>query len=354
MKIFIYGECDQYGTGAWCYAETLRELGHEVAYYAFVERLERHLARYNRSLAYKAAMRLLNSRIPEFERKRHIDGLVETVQRFAPDLIIVLKGVWLDESAVERLRAGRTWVVLINHDDFFSGYKGNRSKIQLRALPHYDYVFPTKEINVHELRRVNPNIEFFAFAYYPQVHKPPSPSDDDRKNWQSDAVFVGNCYPERTKQLEYLATTLPIDLKIYGSSWSTVANRTSLGKYIQGRSLGPEDMAKALFYSKVSLGFLCKENRDDYTQRTFEIPACKGVLLAERTSRHSQYYREGIEAEFFDSSNYEEMVSKVAHLLKDEPRREAIRQRGHEAIVANGHTYADRLKRLIELYECSR
>jgi spore maturation protein CgeB len=145
-----------------------------------------------------------------------------------------------------------------------------------------------------------------------------------------------------------------INLKIYGPNWGKVGARSILRRAIHGSGVGPEDMAKALYYAKVSLGFLCKENRDDYTQRTFEIPACKGVLVAERTRRHLQFYKEGIEAEFFESSNYDEMVQKVDRLLAEEEYRENLRQHGHDALVANGHTYEDRLKRLFELYNRHR
>lgn len=354
MKVFIYGECDQYGSGAWCYHETLKELGHDVAYYSTEQLLERHWSRYNRSTPYKLAMRFFDCRMPEFERRRHIGGLVESVRDFAPDIFIVLKGVCLDKDSLCRLKAGGAWAALINHDDFFSRYGANRSKMQRDTVAHYDFVFPTKEVNVKELRHVNPNVEFFAFAYYPRIHRPPIPNDEDKKTWQTDAVFVGSCYPERTKQLEYLASKLPINLKIYGQNWGKVARRSPLRNCIQGRGLGPDDMAKALFYSKVSLGFLCKENRDDYTQRTFEVPACKGVLLAERTPRHAQFYQEGIEVELFESSNYAEMVTKVEYLLREDQYREAIRERGHEAVLARRHTYADRLSRLIELYKQRR
>lgn len=109
-------------------------------------------------------------------------------------------------------------------------------------------------------------------------------------------------------------------------------------------------LAKAIANAKVSLGFLRKENRDDYTQRTFEIPACGGVLLAERSRRHCEYYREGEEAEFFESAGGAELVSKLQVLLRENTRREQIRTAGRQAVLAGKHTYSHRLQRLFELY----
>ena len=100
----------------------------------------------------------------------------------------------------------------------------------------------------------------------------------------------------------------------------------------------------------MALAFLRKENRDDYTQRTFEIPACNGVLLAERTRRHVQFYNEGTEAEFFEADSNGELVEKVSLLLADKGRRERLRGAGRAVLLRQRHTYKDRLTRLLEIY----
>jgi spore maturation protein CgeB len=109
-------------------------------------------------------------------------------------------------------------------------------------------------------------------------------------------------------------------------------------------------MAKALGGAKIALGFLRKENRDDYTQRTFEIPACGGLLLAERTPMHLSLFREGVEAEFFDPTRPEELAAKVRDLLADDARRDAIRTAGRAAVLRGGYTYDDRIRQILDLY----
>lgn len=115
-----------------------------------------------------------------------------------------------------------------------------------------------------------------------------------------------------------------------------------------------DELPKAIGGAKVSLAFLRKQNRDDYTQRTFEIPACNGVFLAERTDRHMKFYREGKEAEFFDPNSPTELIDKVRLLLSDETHRESMRQAGREALLSQRHTYRDRLERLLQLYRDQR
>jgi len=343
MRILVHGECGDYGSGAWCYYETLKEMGHETRFIHPQEGLER----YARFWPYRIARKVIN-RMPAAALAAHARSLRDRVSSFKPQLIIVLKGLWLSSEVILELKASGAFVVLINHDDFFSRFRSNRSLIQMGAIPHYDWVFPTKEVNVYELGTLTERLEFFPFAYYPRIHHPPQFDKDVAREWQAEAVFVGNCYPERLRQLEYLVRRTKLDLKVYGPNWSSISRRSPLRPYVQGRALGPEEMAKAIFYSKMAFGFLCKENRDDYTQRTFEIPACGGVLLAERTARHLTFYREGEEAEFFDPADYEELVGKVGQLLADEERSSTIRRFGGEAVRRGGHTYEHRLKRVLD------
>ncbi|MFT3703621.1 MAG: glycosyltransferase [Agriterribacter sp.] len=353
MRVLIYGECEQYGSGAWCYFETLKEMGHEVSYFSPTSILEQ----YENSFPLRLIRKLRKGKVLKKHAADHGRLFLEEAISFKPEIVVVLKGLMIDKWLIKKLKANKSWVVLINHDDFFSEFAYNTSTILLNAVPEYDYVFCTKEVNVGEIKKYNPNVEMFMFAYYPKIHYPPTSSADDQKQWQSDIVFVGNSYPLRTKQLEYLVTHIdqPLDLKIYGPNWSNKISASSpLRKFLQHKSLGPDEMRLAIYYSKISLGFLCKENRDDYTQRTFEIPACKGVLLAERTIRHSSFYKEDVEAMFFDSFRFDELVTKTKFLLSNPLKAEATAEEGYKRVTSSLHTYRDRLNRLFQLHSAWR
>ena len=343
-KILVYGECDRPGSGAWCYAETLRDLGHEVVAFSDCARRAGSVP----SLTMRVLRRVTGNVLGIYQRV-HVRKLLEVVYRNSPDILIVLKGLLIDVDTINLVRQQGTWVVNINHDDFFSQNPNNRSRTQRQALPGYDYIFTTREINAVEIRPFNPSVEFFPFAYYPKIHRPISVTGSEEDLWNNDVVFVGTYAAARARMLQILCERVPARYAIYGGSWNKLRGKSGLLKYLRPEVFC-DDMAKAIGGAKIALGFLRKENRDDHTQRTFEIPACGGVLLAERTERHQKLFQEGIEAEFFDYQDSDELCTKVTRMLQSRRQREALRIAGREALLRQHHTYADRLERLLEVY----
>lgn len=344
MKIVLYGEPHFIGSGAYCYSETLKELGHEV----IPVRDDFGLAWY-RTLPGRVTKKALGH-IAESHRQRHTAELVRVVRERRPELVLVLKGLFVGAEEVRAMRAAGAFVAIINHDDLFSLNPNNWSTVQRAALPHYSYILVTREVNVAEVGHLNRNVEFFPFAYYPGIHRKLEIPEHERALFESDVVFVGTWEAERCRLLEHLVQSVPARYAIWGSHWSRAGKRTPLAPFIVGRIAMMDDQCKAIGGAKIALAFLRRSNRDDYTQRTFEIPACGGLLLGERTARHLSFYREGSEAEFFDPQRPEELVAKVRSLLADDERRDALREAGRRALERQHHTYRDRLLRVFELY----
>jgi spore maturation protein CgeB len=252
------------------------------------------------------------------------------------------------------LKATGAWVININHDDFFSRNRNNWSRNQKAAIPAYHHIFTPREANVEEIKPINAHVQLFPFAYHPGIHRPVKALAMDRGSADVDVIFVGTWERERCRLLEQLVREVPARYAIWGTQWEKVASNSPLVPFLRHRPIILNDMAKAIGAAKVALAFLRKENRDTYTQRSFEIPACNGVLLAERTRQHLAYYDEDREAAFFDPASPSELVFKVRALLSKDQWRESIRAAGRARLLRDRHTYRDRLEELLRRFECWR
>jgi spore maturation protein CgeB len=103
-----------------------------------------------------------------------------------------------------------------------------------------------------------------------------------------------------------------------------------------------EDYVRVLNGAKIGLGLLTHLAPDESTTRTFEIPACGTMLLAERSREHSELFEEGKEAEFFTSDG--EMQEKIRWYLSHERERNQIAAAGREKVVKSGCSYLERMR----------
>jgi hypothetical protein len=347
MRIILYGEAQIEGTGAWCYAKNIKEYGHELLLY----RNDAELQMYNNSVLWKIARRLNKREVLPKHQKKHFEGLLELAKAQKPDIVIILKGIHIGKDDVKELKMYSSFVVNINHDDFFSHNKNNRSSRQFEAIPEYDYIFTTREVNVEELKPYNKRTEFFMFAYDPDIHFKPLLTHEEQKKYAADVLFIGTYEKPRAAMLEKLTVICDFNLAIYGNDWHKLDKSSVLHKYVRSYTgIWMKEMAKAIAGANITLGFLRKENRDEYTQRTFEVPASGGLFLAERSRFHKSVYEEDKEVVFFDADNMQELKKKIEFLLNNKSIADEIRLAGYNKVINGQFSYQDRITQLVERY----
>lgn len=279
--------------------------------------------------------------------KKHNAILRDVAKSAEYQLVLIIKGLHIKPSVLKALKRKKVKLVSWSDDDMLN--KSNQSVYYKKGLKYYDLVVTQKTFNANmdELPALGANrVLVLPKAYDPDIHIPKIISDGEPR-FLYDVIFIGHFEEERFASINFLVKH-GLCVTIFGPGWAHVKSRKGL--VIKNKILAAEDYAGAISQSKISLGFLRKVNRDLHTGRTMEIPACGGFLLAERSSEHLSFFKEGKEAEFFDSD--EELLEKAQFYLKNIDMRDQIAKNGLYRVTSENHTYDRRAQQILEaLYE---
>ena len=251
------------------------------------------------------------------------------------DLCWIDGGEWVTPKVIKSLREHAQKIVSYSIDDPLGSRDGARNRAYRQSISDYDLCVVMREKNVDEAKALGAKKVLRVFMTADEItHAPRDLSEEDYKVWSSEVLFVGSWMPERGSfLLELINKGVPLTIR--GSHWHKAAEWSQLKAYWNGGSINGDDYAKAIQCAKVTLGLLSKGNRDLHTTRSSEIPACSGLLCAERTNEHLEMYEEAKEALFWTDA--EECAAVCKSVLADEPLRQAIAKAGHQRLKQNGH-----------------
>jgi len=259
----------------------------------------------------------------------------EIVSKQKFDVVWVEKGNTIRPATLRYVKNKLPQVKLtsVSEDDMFG--KHNRSFYYDWGLPYYDVVFTTKVYNLEELKSLGAKrTELFLDAYDEKLHRPMELSEEDKKRFSCDVSAIGAFEGDRAQKMLYLAER-GIKIIIWGNGWGHWVNKHP-NLIVKNEYLYKEDYTKAINVTKINLCFLRKINRDEVTSRSVEIPACGGFMIAERTKRHLEFFKEGEEAVFFETN--EELYNLTKKYLFDESAREKIAEAGHQRCIQSGYS----------------
>lgn len=340
MRILLVGEGKPSGRLV-AYRRAFIGVGHDVAV-VDTDRL------YRPSLANRLFNRLW--RLPHYLGTKCLnDGVLRSAERERPDLILFIKPIYVKRVTVEALHRSGTLCFSWYPDNIF--YRRNASRAFYDAMPLYDCHFSTKSFNVPALEMKGARrAVFLPHAVDASYHHPVTPTAAEKGRLGADVVFIGNWARDRRVQYLERLCREGYQVKVYGNGWKRVASRSALVRRgaLQHRAVYGREMALALCSSKIAAAFLRREHSDVQTARTYEIPACGVFMLHERTPEVAEIYREGEQAEFFDS--YDEFRVKVDRYLRQPALREHIAQAGYHRATHPDLSYAARVEIILRVY----
>ncbi len=343
LSIIYVGELTK-GTTAHQRFRALEQLGHRVwpiynkvnskfSLSAIVSRVSAKL--FQMGVPYLGPLDLarINKQILELARTRDVDVL------------------WLDKAlqvrpyTLRRIKEIRPSCTVIGNCPDNLVERHNQTGQFLRCFSLYDVYFTTKSFNINDLLAMGcPRVYFVANAFDPDTHRPVTLSPERRKLLGAPVGFVGTFETDRARSMDFLASK-GFNVRVYGNDWQSF-HPTTPNLRIEGRAVYGDEYAEVLCACDINLCFLRKINYDRQTQRSVEIPACGAFMLAERTEEHQDLFKEGVEAEYFDSD--EELVEKVRYYLDHPEQRKRIAAAGRERCLKSGYSYHDRLRWMLE------
>ena len=270
------------------------------------------------------------------------EELEMAIGAYGPDIMWVDKGLFISAETTQMARQAVECLVHYSPDNYF--IRQNRSRHLASSLPLYDVVVTTKTANVARLKEAGcRRVLLSGNAFDPEVHKAIHLSAADRETYECDVSFIGRWEPLRELWLNELIES-GFDVAIRGFGWHR-ARKNAVRDAFKGAVLGLE-YAKAINGAKINLAFLSRTAEDSITQRSIEIPACGGFMLAERTHEHLEHFREGMEAAYF--SGLDELKEQIGYYLRETKLRERIAAAGRERCLRSGYSYDMRLQTILD------
>jgi spore maturation protein CgeB len=265
-------------------------------------------------------------------------SLERQVTEVRPNVLWLFKGNTVYLRTLCRLRRQDVTLVNYNPDHPFKHFsRGSGNSNIVRSIPQFHLHLTYSNRIARELVERYPGIRVAVVpfghevdeAVYDRIGREP---EVDR------ACFLGNPDQHRKRNIEYLLEA-GVAVDVYGHRWDRFL-RPSPRLRISGQVVG-DSMLRVLRCYRVQLNFFRPHNADSHNMRTFEVPACGGIMLAEDSIEHRAFFDSGKEAFFFRTPR--EMIDIARHLLAmPAGEADAVRRAARDRSMKSGYTYKDR------------
>ena len=281
------------------------------------------------------------------------NNLLELFEIELPDMVFIYRGTHVFSKTLicfKKIKSD-SFVISYNNDNpFSSDYRSYVWRHYLSGVMLCDLVLSYRQSNVDSLLAMGvKDVKILRSWFVPKVNYPVKVK---AKNFETDVVFIGHY--ENDDRVDYLEEVVKRGwkLRVFGpdaDAWNTALKRSSVLRHlIPIHPVWGEEYNMALSGANVALCFFSKLNRDTYTRRCFEIPACGTVLLSEYSQDVSTLFREGTEALFFRSKK--EMGHNIDKLLQSPRFCQSVADAGLKRVWNDRHDVASRMHDVVSYY----
>ena len=253
--------------------------------------------------------------------------IIKKAHEISPDIVWIDKGRIIFPSTIKELK--KFFGAICIHYTADPAFTVHTSRHFNRAIKFYDLCITNKKYEIETYKKFGANEVLFVYqgvddSRFKNLNSVDSPS-------RNGSIFIGHC---ENYYIETLRGVLDLDsfMQIHGSGWTRrTKNIIDFNKKIYSDGVWGEQYPITLANAKIGFGFLCKAYPDQFTTRSFEIPAAGTMLIAERTQEHMEIFEEDKEAVFF--SGTKELRKKLSKYLDDDYLRCNISSAGQRRVM---------------------
>ncbi len=342
MRILFAGNLVSALETSWQRFDVMRRMGHTV------EGVD--LGPYG-DLGQRRFLRRIDGRAFTETNLREANALVlKRVEIWGPDILWVDKGLLIVPNTLRKIKERWPALQLIAYQD--DNPFGSRTferpfwRSFIEGIAEYDLHFVKRSQDVERFCRAGAKqCRLFVTGFYEPLF---AASEKAVGKYRHDVCFVGTAIDDRATVISQMMLKNKVSVDVYGRRWNRF-----LVYYLKRKQfhdlLPAEHYADVTRESRINLGFVSHSNCDEYNGRSFDIPASGGFFLAERTPAHQSFYQEGVEADFFSST--EELFDKISFYLKNEDVRVNIARRGYERCMQEDYSLSRRLRDALAVVE---
>jgi hypothetical protein len=273
-------------------------------------------------------------------------AVLETVQRERVNVLLCDKVLSLQPATLRKLRQSGVITIDYVNDNPFGPRRDPGWRLFRKTIPEYAIHAVPRSSSVADFReRGAREVMEIRFTYEPTVNYPP-PAEWNDSHRDRNVSFIGTPYDDRGGFLTRLwRAGVPVDISGSRPHWEAALPPDAFASTFRIGELKGAAYREAIWRSRINLAFVTHSNQDEVAHKSFEIAACGGFLLAERTPEHQACFLEDEEAVFF--SDFEECRLKIDRYLNDEPARAAIAVAGQRRAQSSGYDNDSVLRRLL-------
>jgi spore maturation protein CgeB len=263
--------------------------------------------------------------------------LLRLAERDKPDLVWTDKVLGIQPNTLERLRAMGIATLSYMIDNPFGTRQDPGWRLYMKDIPYYDLHVVQRDSNIADyMARGAHDVIKIQTAYEPTIHFPPPEAWSDAER-DREVSFIGTPYDQRGAYLTRLWNEFGLPVTVSGGLvWKEHLSAEAAAAMYRGHGeLFRDEYREGIWKSKINLSFLTHANKDEFAHKSFEIAACEGFLLVERSEGHLARFVEDEEAVFF--STIEECVQKIRRYLPDEAARKKIAAAGRVRAERSGY-----------------